>query len=90
MFHVFTDLFCLACTRVLSFYHNIIFSGPNPCPSAECWTHDASTNTCTIKAECATLTCGATAFDITFKSALFNLDDNQSIVTMAGGMISPV
>ena len=43
-----------------------------------------------MKTECATLTCGATAFDVTFKSALFNLDDNQSLVTMAGGIISPV
>ena len=43
-----------------------------------------------MRTECATFTNGATAFDITFKLALYNLDDNQSIVTMAGGIIFPV
>ena len=38
---------------------------------------------------CATLSCGATAFDVTFKSALFNLEENQSSVTFAGGLPSP-
>ena len=28
-------------------------------------------------------------FDVTFQSALFNLDANQSPVTLAGGLISP-
>lgn len=38
---------------------------------------------------CASLTCGATAFDLSFKSALFNLDDGQSLVTVSGGLVSP-
>ena len=59
------------------------------CPSIDCWTYDETTQSCAIKSECATLTCGATAFDVTFKSALFNLDDNQNAVTLAGELISP-
>ena len=42
-----------------------------------------------MKADCATLQCGATDFDISFKSALFNLVDNQSQVSFAGGITSP-
>lgn len=42
-----------------------------------------------MKAACATLTCGGTSFDITFKSALFNLDDNQNLVTFAGTVPAP-
>ena len=42
-----------------------------------------------MKRACATLTCGATAFDVTFKSALFNLEDNQNRVNFDGGIISP-
>ena len=48
----------------------------NPCPSTDCWTYDESTQTCTMKPACATLTWAA-AFDITFKSALFDLGNNQ-------------
>lgn len=36
--------------------------------------------------DCATLSCGATGFEITFQSALFNLDDGQSPATFAGGL----
>ena len=43
-----------------------------------------------MKPSCATLTCGATAFDVSFKSALFDLDDNQNSVTLADGTIFPV
>ena len=42
-----------------------------------------------MKPECATLQCGATSFDVTFKSALFNFDDNQSPVTFAGMDVAP-
>lgn len=35
---------------------------------------------------CASLSCGATGFDITFESELFNLDANQSPVTLVGGL----
>ena len=71
-------------------YLKLIIVTSNPCPSTDCWTHDVPTNTCTMKIECASLTCGATGFDVTFKSALFNLEDNQSLVTMAGGVVEPV
>lgn len=47
------------------------------CPSTECWTYNESTQMCSMKPECATLQCGATSFDVTFKSALFALEDNQ-------------
>ena len=42
-----------------------------------------------MKAACATLTCGATVFDVAFKSSLVNLQDRQSSVTFAGGITSP-
>ena len=64
--------------------------GPFLCPSHACWTFDAETEICSMKAECATLECDATSFDVTFKSALFNLDDNQSPLTFANGMTGPV
>ena len=60
-----------------------------PCPSTECWTYDATTHTCSMKKDsdtCASLSCGATGFDITFESELFNLDANQSPVTLVGGL----
>ena len=43
-----------------------------------------------MKPACATLTCGATEFDVTFQSALFNLDDDQSPVIFAGGLTPPL
>lgn len=43
-----------------------------------------------MKPTCATLTCGATAFDVTFKSALFNLDDNERSFPFAGEITAPV
>lgn len=57
----------------------------NPCPSTECWTFDSTTAKCSIKDECMTLKCGALAFDITFKSGLFGLDDNQNGVSFDEG-----
>ena len=35
---------------------------------------------------CATLSCGATGFMISFQSALFNLDDDQVPATFGGGL----
>ena len=69
---------------------NLLFCLDFPCPTKACWTYNASTATCAMKAECATLQCGATGFDVTFQSALFDLEDNQSLVTFAGGIASPV
>ena len=57
-----------------------------PCPTADCWTFDEETNTCSMKDTCATIQCGATEFDITFTSALFHLEDDQSPVNFAGGL----
>ena len=59
----------------------------NLCPSTECWTYDESISTCLITnhQSCASLSCGATGFDLTFNSAMFNLDDNQQ-TTFAGGL----
>ena len=72
-----------------SFLEVAVEEAVSPCPSAECWTYDETTQSCEMVPACATLTCGATAFDVTFQSALFNLDADQSPVTLAGGLISP-
>ena len=66
------------------------YVAPFPCPTKACWLYNASTATCSMKAECATLQCGATGFDVTFQSALFDLEDDQSLVTFDGGIASPV
>ena len=61
-------------------------AGVPPCPSKDCWTYDETTHTCTMTGnDCVTLSCGATGFDITFESALFNLADGQQ-TTFAGGL----
>merc|ERR1712227_643126 len=46
------------------------------CPSLECWTFDAGTNTCTPKDECSTLECGAEGLKIGFVNGLFGIDNN--------------
>ena len=56
----------------------------NPCPSIECWTYEEATQSCSMKTECATLSCDATNFGITFSSELFNLDNSGT--TFAGGL----
>ena len=60
-----------------------------PCPTKECWLYDETSQECSMKGACATLTCGGTSFDITFKSALFDLADNQSVVTFDGTVPAP-
>ena len=51
-------------------------------------TYDETISTCTMTGtDCATLSCGSTGFEITFQSALFNLDDGQSSATFAGGFL---
>ena len=57
-----------------------------PCPSSACWSYDEDTHACTMTGDCATLSCGATGFDITFESALFNLDDGQTSTFFSGGL----
>jgi len=46
------------------------------CPSLECWTFDAGTNTCTPRDECSTLECGAEGLKIGFVNGLFGIDNN--------------
>ena len=69
---------------------NILFHSDYPCPTADCWTYDEETKACSMIPKCATLECGATSFDITFKSELFDLEDDQSPVTFATGIAAPV
>ena len=64
-----------------------INESPTVCPSAQCWTYDEQTHTCSMTSEtCASLSCGATGFEITFDSALFNLEDHQAPPPFAGGL----
>ena len=58
-----------------------------PCPSTKSWTYDESTHTCSMTDEaCASFSCGATGFMITFPSTLYNLDDDQVLATFVGGL----
>lgn len=52
------------------------------CPSDACWTHNTTTNECTLKEdkpECSQLTCGSTSIDITFGAELFGSKDVEFV-----------
>merc|ERR1712003_504184 len=46
------------------------------CPSLECWTFNADTNTCTPKDECSTLECGAEGLKVGFVNELFGIGNS--------------
>ena len=57
------------------------------CPSDQCWTYDATTDTCTVKsgAECGySLTCGGDAMSFDFPEELFGTDNPVNFVEHDG------
>ena len=57
------------------------------CPSDQCWTYDATTDTCTVKsgAECGySLTCGGDSMSFDFPEELFGTDNPVNFVEHDG------
>lgn len=55
-------------------------SAGNPCPSQDCWVYDATTQECALlsNSNCFHVQCDYNDFHLTFQSALFGVEDDES------------
>lgn len=58
-------------------------TGCTVCPSKACWNFNATTNECTMKNDCATLSCSGTSMDITFQKELYGVGEEAEWASVA-------